>query len=101
MISHRALWVAGLVNGVGPNPTDASGRFDGNNAKDVYARFDYKIGGMGLDGDNAGRPIPDKNWQDSRASSGRSRAFCDRSSCGAPRPRSPRSCRLVPRSSCT
>jgi hypothetical protein len=64
IISHRALWVAGLVNGVGPNPADASGRFDGNNAKDVYARFDYKIGGMGLDGDNAGRPIPDKNWQD-------------------------------------
>jgi hypothetical protein len=64
IISHRALWVAGLVNGVGPNPADASGRFDGNNAKDVYARFDYKIGGMGLDGDSAGRPIPDKNWQD-------------------------------------
>jgi hypothetical protein len=64
IISHRALWVAGLVNGVGPNPTDTSGRFDGNNAKDVYARFDYKIGGMGLDGDAGGRPTPEKNWQD-------------------------------------
>lgn len=64
MINHRALWVAGVVNGVGPSPTDTTGRFDGNNAKDVYARFDYKIGGMGLDGDTGGRPAPEKNWRD-------------------------------------
>jgi hypothetical protein len=64
MINHRALWVAGIANGVGPGSTDTTGRFDGNNAKDVYARFDYKIGGMGLDGDTGGRPIPEKNWQD-------------------------------------
>jgi hypothetical protein len=64
MINHRALWVAGIVNGVGPNSTDTTGRFDGNNAKDVYARFDYKIGGMGLDGDLGGATIPEKNWQD-------------------------------------
>ncbi|MBI3402190.1 MAG: hypothetical protein HY048_12285 [Acidobacteria bacterium] len=64
MINHRALWVAGVVNGVGPSPTDTTGRFDGNNAKDVYARFDYKIGGMGLDGDMGGRPAPEKNWRD-------------------------------------
>ncbi len=64
IINHRALWVAGLANGIGPAPGDTSGRFDGNNAKDVYARFDYKIGGMGLDGDTGGKPIPDKNWRD-------------------------------------
>ena len=64
MINHRALWVAGLASGVGPSPNDTTGRFDGNNAKDVYARFDYKIGGMGLDGDMGGRDIPEKNWQD-------------------------------------
>jgi hypothetical protein len=64
IIAHRALWVAGIANGVGPAPTDTTGRFDGNNAKDVYARFDYKIGGMGLDGDMGGKPAPDKNWQD-------------------------------------
>jgi len=64
IIGHRALWVAGIANGVGPAPGDGSGRFDGNNAKDVYARFDYKIGGMGLDGDMGGRPTPDQNWQD-------------------------------------
>ena len=62
IIKHRALWVAGLANGIGPS--GASDRFDGNNAKDVYARFDYKIGGMGLDGDTGGQPVPEKNWRD-------------------------------------
>jgi hypothetical protein len=64
IINHRALWVAGLANGVTAPAGDTTGRFDGNNAKDVYARFDYKIGGMGLDGDTGGQPIPDKNWRD-------------------------------------
>jgi hypothetical protein len=64
MINHRALWVAGVANGIGPIPNDTSGRFGGHNAKDVYARFDYKIGGMGLDGDTGGQPVPDKNWRD-------------------------------------
>ena len=64
IIHHRALWVAGLANGVTAAPGDTTGRFDGNNAKDVYARFDYKIGGMGLDGDTGGQPVPDKNWRD-------------------------------------
>jgi hypothetical protein len=63
MFKHRALWVAGLANGIAPNP-NAPDRFDGNNAKDLYARFDYKIGGMGLDGDTGGQPVPDKNWRD-------------------------------------
>jgi hypothetical protein len=64
MIKHRMLWVAGLANGVGPTPTDETGRFDGNNAKDVYARFDYKIGGMGLDGYTGQRQAPTQNWRD-------------------------------------
>jgi len=64
IIKHRALWVAGLANGVGAAPSDTAGRFDGNNAKDVYARFDYKFVGMGLDGDTGGQPVPDKNWRD-------------------------------------
>ncbi len=64
IVHHRALWVSGVVTGVGPSPTDTTGRFDGNNAKDVYARFDYKIGGMGLDGDTGGKPEPAENWQD-------------------------------------
>jgi hypothetical protein len=61
IIAHRALWVAGLANGIGPGP---SGSFDGNNAKDVYARFDYKFGGMGLDGFTGGATVPEKNWRD-------------------------------------
>jgi hypothetical protein len=65
IVKHRMLWVAGLANGVGPSSTDGSGRFDGNNAKDVYARVDYKIGGMGLDGYMGEQTaIPDKNWRD-------------------------------------
>jgi len=65
MIHHRALWVAGLANGLGPSSTDTTGRFDGNSAKDVYARFDYKFGGMGLDGYTGGQPsVPEKNWRD-------------------------------------
>jgi hypothetical protein len=60
IIEHRAMWVAGLVNGIGPS---ASGQFDGNNAKDVYARFDYKFGGMGLDGAGSA-PATDMNWRD-------------------------------------
>ncbi len=64
IIHHRAMWVAGLANGVLAPAGDTTGRFDGNNAKDVYARFDYKIGGMGLDGDTGGKPVPDKNWRD-------------------------------------
>jgi hypothetical protein len=61
IVAHRAMWVAGLSNGMGPG---AEGQFDGNNAKDVYARFDYKVGGMGLDGYTGGGAIPDKNWRD-------------------------------------
>ena len=65
IVAHRALWVAGVANGVGAFPADTTGRFDGNNAKDVYGRFDYKIGGMGLDGDTGGQPyVPEKNWRD-------------------------------------
>lgn len=63
IIHHRTLWIAGVLNGMGPTNPDAT-RFDGNNAKDVYARLDYKIGGMGLDGDTGGQPIPTKNWRD-------------------------------------
>ena len=56
---HRLLYAAGVVNGIAAN-----GRFDGNNGKDLYARVDYKIGGMGLDGDMGGKEAPDKNWRD-------------------------------------
>jgi len=56
---HRLFYAAGVVNGISGN-----GRFAGNDGKDLYARVDYKIGGMGLDGDLGGREAPDKNWRD-------------------------------------
>ena len=59
VVNHRLLWVGGMVNGI-----PGTDRFDANNAKDVYARLDYKIGGMGLDGDMGGKEAPDKNWRD-------------------------------------
>jgi hypothetical protein len=61
IIKHRMLYVAGVVNGLGD---PAGQRFDGNNAKDVYARFDYKLGGMGLDGDLGGKNPPAENWRE-------------------------------------
>jgi hypothetical protein len=61
IVAHRALWVAGVANGIGPG---ANGSFDGNNAKDIYARFDYKFGGMGLDGFTGNTSVPEKNWRD-------------------------------------
>ena len=59
VLNHRLLYVGGVVNGI-----PGTDRFDGNNAKDVYARVDYKIGGMGLDGDTGGKALQDKNWRD-------------------------------------
>jgi hypothetical protein len=59
IINHRLMYVTGLVNGI-----PGTDRFDGNNAKDVYARLDYKFGGMGLDGDTGGKEVPVENWRD-------------------------------------
>ena len=36
-----------------------------NAGKDVYARVDYKFGGMGLDGDTTGVTLPPENWRES------------------------------------
>jgi len=53
------MYTAGVANGI-----SAGGGQFGNNSKDFYGRLDYKIGGMGLDGDMGGREAPDKNWRD-------------------------------------
>jgi hypothetical protein len=58
IVSHRLMYTVGVANGI-PLPDQF-----GNNSKDFYGRVDYKIGGMGLDGDMGGRETPDKNWQD-------------------------------------
>ncbi len=59
--AHRFFYTFGVVNGLGPS---ASGNVDGNASKDVYARVDYKFGGMGLDGDTTGITLPPENWRE-------------------------------------
>lgn len=59
--AHRFFYTVGVVNGLGPS---ASGNVDGNASKDVYARADYKFGGMGLDGDTTGVKLPPENWRE-------------------------------------
>jgi hypothetical protein len=58
VVQHRLMYAVGVANGI-----PLADQF-GNNSKDFYGRLDYKIGGMGLDGDLGGREIPDKNWRD-------------------------------------
>ncbi len=58
IVKHRLMYTAGVANGI-PLPDQF-----GNNSKDFYGRLDYKIGGMGLDGDMGGKEAPDKNWRD-------------------------------------
>ncbi|HEX9148282.1 MAG TPA: hypothetical protein VF958_03890 [Thermoanaerobaculia bacterium] len=57
---HRLFYTLGVTNGIG----GAGDTFDGNSSKDVYARVDYKIGGMGLDGDTTGVTLPPENWRE-------------------------------------
>jgi hypothetical protein len=58
---HRWFYTAGVVNGLGPS---SSGNTDVNAHKDLYARLDYKFGGMGLDGDTTGVTLPPENWRE-------------------------------------
>jgi hypothetical protein len=59
--AHRFFYTVGVVNGFGPG---ANGTQDANSRKDVYARIDYKFGGMGLDGDTTGVRLPPENWRE-------------------------------------
>lgn len=58
---HRWFYTIGVANGLGPGANDS---VDGNSSKDVYARIDYKFGGMGLDGDMTGVEMPTENWRE-------------------------------------
>jgi hypothetical protein len=60
---HRLLYTVGVTNGLGPTDPAAT-TVDGNNRKDTYARVDWKFGGMGLDGDTAGKNLPAENWRE-------------------------------------
>ncbi len=59
---HRLFYTVGVdqaIGGGGPN-----GQFASNSHKDVYGRLDWKFGGMGLDGDTGGKPLPAENWRE-------------------------------------
>jgi hypothetical protein len=60
--AHRLFYTIGVdqpIQSGGPN-----GTFGSNSKKDLYARVDYKIGGMGLDGDTTGVQLPPENWRE-------------------------------------
>ena len=60
--AHRFLYVVGVAQPIGPGgPNDT---FGSNSRKDFYARLDYKIGGMALDGDTTGVTLPPENWRE-------------------------------------
>ena len=59
---HRFFYTVGVTSGLGPVP--ASSGNDPHSGKDWYARFDYKFGGMGLDGDTTGKNLPPENWRE-------------------------------------
>ena len=66
---HRFFYTVGITNGLGPvaigteNDPHSTGS-DPHSSKDWYARFDYKFGGMGLDGDTTGKNLPAENWRE-------------------------------------
>ena len=59
--AHRFFYTVGAVNGLGV-ANGNTGR--GSATKDVYARADYKFGGMALDGDTTGVTLPPDNWKE-------------------------------------
>lgn len=66
---HRFFYTVGVTNGLGPVSIDAGNNphstgSDPHSSKDWYARFDYKFGGMGLDGDTTGKNLPAENWRE-------------------------------------
>jgi hypothetical protein len=60
--AHRLFYTIGIASPIGPG--GPNGTFGSNSQKDFYARVDYKIGGMGLDGDTKGVQLPPENWRE-------------------------------------
>ena len=74
---HRFFYTLGVATHLGPGgqtltpgnsttpaSTSSNGNFGNNASKDFYWRFDYKFGGMGLDGDTEGVIMPPENWRE-------------------------------------
>jgi hypothetical protein len=81
VLNHRFFYTFGVSEKIGPgantpvygtdptagalnNTGAANGNFNNNSKKDLYLRFDYKFGGMGLDGDTDGVQLPPENWRE-------------------------------------
>jgi hypothetical protein len=62
VIKHRLFYTVGVASPIGPG--GPNGSFGSNSQKDFYGRVDYKIGGMGLDGDTTGVQLPPENWRE-------------------------------------
>ena len=60
--AHRLFYTIGIASPIGSG--GPNGTFGSNSQKDFYARVDYKIGGMGLDGDTTGVQLPPENWRE-------------------------------------
>lgn len=75
VLNHRLFWTVGVATKLGPGqqvpdrtttPATQSpnGNFNNSANKDLYARIDWKFGGMGLDGDTEGVVLPPENWRE-------------------------------------
>lgn len=62
IVAHRLLYVVGVDSPIGPG--GPNGSFGSTTQKDVYARVDYKLGGLALDGTSAGVNLPPENWEE-------------------------------------
>jgi hypothetical protein len=60
--AHRLFYVVGVASPIAPG--GANGAFGNKSQKDLYARIDYKFGGLGLDGDTKGVKLPPENWRE-------------------------------------
>jgi hypothetical protein len=60
--AHRLFYTVGVSAPIGPG--GANGQFNNGAGKDVYARVDWKFGGLGLDGDSTGVKLPPENWRE-------------------------------------
>ena len=62
--AHRVFYVVGVDSPIGVGPGGPAGSFASSSKKDFYARVDYKLGGLGLDGDTTGVTLPPENWRE-------------------------------------
>ncbi len=62
VIGHRLLYVVGVDSPIGPG--GSNGSFGSTAQKDAYARVDYKLGGLALDGTSTGVTLPPENWEE-------------------------------------